>query len=355
MELGATWEYKVDGGSWTAGAGTSFNATAGSHTYSVRQTDSAGNVSIASTNVTYVFDTTAPTCTITDNVSATTATGTITYTFTFNEAVSGFDASDIIITNTEIHSPSSEDTRYTAGTFTKVNDKTYTYTITPDGGTGTLHVDVATGGFDDISGNTNTVDTTSVDQRYSVISMGNQGNLINGIQVEGNWYYYWDRSGDGTRANTQGSSNGTMSSYSTDYATMDWLESTFFGSSAGTVITESNRTFTLDGVSVKLPTANGGTAYPNGINNNQPGTSYSDNGATSNGTTSTYNDLLAIWDAYNGTGTETSINGTPTGWNAGTYWSATPSASGHAYVDLYDGYVHDSNDNSTHYVALQVL
>jgi hypothetical protein len=51
--------------------------------------------------------------------------------------------------------------------------------------------------------------------------------------------------------------------------------------------------------------------------------------------------LLAIWDAKNGTGTGTNING-------------TPSASGHANVGLNDGYVYD-NFVFGIYVALQVL
>jgi hypothetical protein len=136
---------------------------------------------------------------------------------------------------------------------------------------------------------------------------------------------------------------------------MDWLESTFFGSSAGTVITESNRTFLINGVSVALPTANGGLAYPAGISDYQPGTNYSDSGSTSNGTTSTYNELLAIWDAYNGTSTSTGSNGTPSGWNGTYYWSASPSSTGHYRVDLYNAYVSESNDTNTQYVALQVL
>ncbi len=69
LESGATWEYQIDGGSWTAGSGTSFNATAGSHSYKVRQTDTAGNVGAESTAVTYNLDTIAPTMDQTTNIS----------------------------------------------------------------------------------------------------------------------------------------------------------------------------------------------------------------------------------------------------------------------------------------------
>ena len=181
----------------------------------------------------------------------------------------------------------------------------------------------------------------------AVIDLGTSGKLINGVQVEGNWYYYWDRSGDGT--------NGVV-----DRTTHDVLDGLFTQDIAGIAnpgidTTDTYRYATLNGVHLALPTANGGTAYPNGINANQPGTAYTDAGATSNGTTSSYNELLAIWDAYNGTGTGTNINGTPSGWQAYGYWSATPSASGHAYVYLYYGFVLDDYDTVNNYVALQVL
>ena len=209
-------------------------------------------------------------------------------------------------------------------------------------------------GIDTLSEIQRIFDTSSL-AGQNMIELGSYGNLIKGVQVEGKWYYYWDRSGDGTSADTQGSSNGTTSSYATDTMTMDWIESTFLESSTGTVITESNRTFSINGVSVALPTANGGVAYPGSINNIQPGTSYTDAGATTNGTTSTYNDLLAIWDAYNGTTTGTNVSGTPSGWTAGGYLSASPSSYGHAGVNLYNGHVGDGGNNDNLYVALQVL
>ena len=45
----------------------------------------------------------------------------------------------------------------------------------------------------------------------------------------------------------------------------------------------------------------------------------------------------------------------PSGWNNNNYWSATPSASGHASVYLLSGYVGDGNDNTADYVAFEVL
>ncbi len=192
----------------------------------------------------------------------------------------------------------------------------------------------------------------------SIIDLGGFGKLIAPVQVEGAWYYYWDRSGDGTSANT-GSLNG--SDDTTDHNVLDGIfKSTLAEVNAGTVGTGTDTTdliryATLNGVKVALPTANGGVAYPQGIDDFQNGTSYTDAGASTNGTTSSFNELLAIWDAYNGTGTERFANGTPTGWRAAGYWSATPSASGHGVVNLNNGYVVASSDFNDFFVALQVL
>ena len=188
----------------------------------------------------------------------------------------------------------------------------------------------------------------------AMIDLGADGKLIAPVKVEGNWYYYWDRSGDGSNANS-GSLNGGL-----DYTTHDVLDGIFNQDINGTVggagnTTDIYRYATLNGVHLALPTANGGMAYPSGINAYQPGTAYTDAGATSNGTTGTYDELLAIWDAYNGTSTGTNIDGTPSGWQASSYWSATPSASGHADVTLDFGNVVDDNDIINGYVALQVL
>jgi hypothetical protein len=181
-----------------------------------------------------------------------------------------------------------------------------------------------------------------------VISLGSTyGNLIAPVQVEGTWYYHWDRSGDGTSGGA-------------DTVNHDVLDSLFQydingNLNAGTDTTDTYRYATLNGVRLALPTANGGLAYPQGIGNNQNGTSYTDAGSSSNGTSSSFNELLAIWDAYNGTGTGTGTQGTPPGWLAGAYWSATPSGSGHARVGLDTGNVSAFADSINGYVALQVL
>ena len=95
---------------------------------------------------------------------------------------------------------------------------------------------------------------------------------------------------------------------------------------------------TLGGVSLTLPEF-GMAAFSAGY---KPGTA-----VTGGGVNPTYDGLLAIWDAYNGSGTATGVAGVPTGWYYGYYWSATPSPSGHALVYLNSGRVNDGSDSSS--------
>ncbi len=69
-------------------------------------------------------DTIAPSITITDDETGvgSIVDGDITYTFTFNEAVTGFSADDIMVSNGE------------KGTFTTVSSTVYTLVITPTAG-----------------------------------------------------------------------------------------------------------------------------------------------------------------------------------------------------------------------------
>ena len=213
------------------------------------------------------------------------------------------------------------------------------------------------------AGNSNaaTLGVTQSLAGQSTIDLGSYGKLIAPVQVEGKWYYYWDRSGDGTIADSGSLNNGQ------DTVTHNTLDSLFNkdinGTSNSTVAnadglfgtTETYRYATLNGVKVALPTANGGLAYPQGIGNFQNGTSYTDAGPSTNGTSSSFDELLAIWDAYNGTGSAVGSSGNPTGWWANNYWSATSSASGHVFVNFGSGGVGDVSDNFNTYVALQVL
>ena len=61
LEVGATWQYKIGAGAWNDGGGDTFAlGDDGSYDVQVRQTDVAGNSSVASSVVTLVVDKTAP-------------------------------------------------------------------------------------------------------------------------------------------------------------------------------------------------------------------------------------------------------------------------------------------------------
>ena len=199
----------------------------------------------------------------------------------------------------------------------------------------------------------------------AVIDLGSYGMLIAPVRVEGAWYYYWDLSGDGTNADA-GSLN-----YGRDTVQHSVLDVIFTSTLAevnagatgtGTATTDLIRYATLNGVKVALPSANGGLEYPEGIDMAQYGTTYSDV-LGGNQTTSSFNELLAIWDAWNGVGNGEAddaryIRGLPTDWYGGRYWSATPSGSAYVYVDLSQGRVVGPTAFDAYiprYVALQVL
>lgn len=112
-------------------------------------------------------DTTPPTVTITDNVSAASATGDVTFTFTFSENTgTSFAASDITVTGG------------TKGTFTLVSGTSATLVVSPAAdSSGTIAVSVAASAFTDQAGNANTAAATaSQDFNTVVVSPGSTGN-----------------------------------------------------------------------------------------------------------------------------------------------------------------------------------
>lgn len=177
-----------------------------------------------------------------------------------------------------------------------------------------------------------------------MIDLGTYGLLIAPVHVGGKWFYYWDRSGDGTSADT-GALNGGV-----DDTTHDVLDGIFnrdINGVANTTVqnydgnygtTNVYRYGTLNGVQVILPTV--GTSNLSEFLN--------DNGS--------YVDLAAIWDSYNAGNTGYNASGTPDGWATGSYYhSATPSATGHAAIDLFNGgQIGDPFDNVQSFVVLQV-
>ena len=200
-----------------------------------------------------------------------------------------------------------------------------------------------------------------------IIDLGTNGKLIKPVQVDGGkWYYFWDRSGDGTSANTGLLNNG--SDLVDHYALNGIFNQDVHGIVGGSgKTTDVYRFATLNGVRVALPTVGAVTAPPlgpNGANSCQPGTAIGSSTPAqgSNSLNPNYDDLLAIWDAYNGISTGTNLEGTPPGWSsASDYPSATESWGQHAVVRMSDTYgaagatFENTNDAFSYSVALQVL
>ncbi len=131
--------------------------------------DTAGNGNEASSS-SVTFDSSRPSLTIT--TSADPANGPFTATFTFSEAVTGFEVSDITITNG------------TVGTLTTSDNITYTSTITPTTSfTGSLTLDVFENLAEDSAGNGNTPAsqrTIAVDQSRPNVSITAPSGPVNG-------------------------------------------------------------------------------------------------------------------------------------------------------------------------------
>ena len=214
----------------------------------------------------------------------------------------------------------------------------------------------------------------------AVIDLGAQyGKLIHPVQVDGgHWFYFWDVSGDGTSADKKGAGYANICDCVTldwldqiqnlTYMTDDWLDQIFQQDVNGRIEGENGapvvyndgdtdntyRFATLNGVKLALPTIGDGSDFIHYDFDYDYGGYRPGSRVTGNTANSAYDDYLAIWDAYNGTGTGTGMDGTPGGWfDNVSYWSATPSASGHALIDLDSGYVTDVIDSYV-YVAVEV-
>ena len=132
----------------------------------------------------------------------------------------------------------------------------------------------------------------------NIIDLGNLGDLVSPVQVEGKTYM--------VLTTTKGKKHTWE-----DRISMVELQRKFFG---GEKVTEENNICEVNGHKLRLPTKD---------------------------------EMLAIRQHF---------NGTPSGWDTySNYWSATPSGSGHAYVSLAGGVVYDYDGNFSYYVAFEVL
>jgi hypothetical protein len=191
------------------------------------------------------------------------------------------------------------------------------------------------------------------------IDLGAIGQLIAPVQVEGKWYYHLDRNEDGTIAGDAY----TLSDANT-YPLSEIYElfKQDVNGVAGSSTNDTYRYATVNGVKLALPTL--GTSATEGL---MDGTALADPSQTN----PSYDDLSAIWDAYNGTlvgsyagqdldgsnrGSGNITSGAPSTWVNGSFVTATPwpSSTDHAALRVYDGLVFN-HANWPVNVALHVL
>jgi hypothetical protein len=339
LETGATRTFAINGA--TATSTYTAPTTDGAYSVVVTDTDIAGNTSIVTK--TFTLDSTAPTftsattATAPENIIATTAiyTAAAMDTSMLTYAISGIDSALFNINATTGEVKFNASPNFELPTDSGANN-IYDFTVRA--------TDTANNFTDQTVAFT--VTDRVVEAGQSIIDLGSYGKLIAPVQVDGKWYYFWDRNGDGA-ANT------TLTNGTRDYTTHDFLDALFRHDINGVTntsavnadghigTTNDYRFATLNGVNLALPTVGDGTI------NATSAKFLADN--------QTYTDLVEIWDTHN-TGYRTS--GTPIGWDNYIYWSATPSTEGHATVDYRDGEVYTklySNDQDYNYVALQVL
>ncbi|MBY4677651.1 DUF4214 domain-containing protein [Marinobacterium arenosum] len=350
----------------TANTDTELAATGLSDgTYKVYTVDASGNLSTASTNSVTV-DTTAPMVDATTPIAAGSSTEGGSYdaddkfTLKFNEPVkvSSLTAGDITVSNSH-----SLGTGAALAASDAVDGYARTFELTLGNGTTVAVKDTLTftaAKVEDAAGNSASSNAVFTVPAPPIIDLGNYGKLIAPVNVDGKWYYHWDRSGDGTSADNGSLNNGY------DTVSHDVLDSIFVFDIDGnqkTGATDNNndglyenvdtdntyRYAELNSVKLALPTMGESSV----IQGPRPGTAVNN---TPNGETNdTYDDLLAIWDAHNGTETNTIINGAPSDWKSSNYWSATPSGSGHAFINLNVGTVHDDHDAFNMNVVLELV
>ena len=180
---------------------------------------------------------------------------------------------------------------------------------------------------------------------------GTSAQLIKPIQVDGgHWYYILDANGDGAINGSDQINHNILD---------DILNKTLDTTFDPTKDPLSQNTYTFDNLTAKLatigvanPTA--GTQY---VNNTGIGSNMGDNTENAN-----YNDLLAIWDAYNTQYTPyMKINAIVNGvqvehyWPSQDYWSADLSATGSHYVMGPGGSIRTAADTDVHYAVFEVI
>jgi hypothetical protein len=367
LESNSAWQYKVDSGSWTNGSGSSFTLSNDGllHSYVVHQTDQAGNLGGDSAPSSYTLDTTAPTATVTAATLSNSASATIQST----EAGSAYlVASTVTVTNLASITGAADD-HWNTVSISTANSNTNLPLAGLVDGTYHLYTTDAAGNLSAASSSALTVSSITAGQ--AIIDLGANGKLIAPVLVDGHWFYYWDRSGDGTNGGSDTVTHNVLDAlFNHDINGVTNTTVANADTAFGTTDTYRYNT-TLSTLKLALPTygdsldgsSNAANLGWHDLNQTSIGNAVASLGDPS--INPTYNDLLAIWDAYNGTGTATDASNAgngdvgvpPATWVAAgsAYWSATTTTSGHAATSLDYGIVTDNADTGTFNVLIQVV
>ncbi|WP_047551064.1 beta strand repeat-containing protein [Methylotenera sp. G11] len=191
--------------------------------------------------------------------------------------------------------------------------------------------------------------------RVDAIDIGT-GLLTHGIQVEGNWYFYWDTNGDGTTTVIDQAAHDTIDSLF-NYDVNGVQNTTVLNADGMYGTTETYRfaaSGSYNGYKLALLTygigvdGSGNALFPTVPALGDGGVT----GETAVANPAVYNDLTAIWDAFN-----SGINGSagiPQGWGD-SFWSSTPAVGGHVGVNFSGAYVASEMGVTHNYLALQVF
>lgn len=169
----------------------------------------------------------------------------------------------------------------------------------------------------------------------AVIDLGDYGNLIFPVQLAGRWYYYWDRSGDGT--SDYGLANVEDDAFNHDELDVIFTEDVNGHQNTGSNTDNTFRYATINGVRLALPSLGDGQSNISSIYY------LADHGD--------YTDMADIWGSFNsGNGTI----GAPSGWRRYDYWTASPASSGHVAINFYNGSVYQVPSNLEDIFSLSV-
>ena len=169
--------------------------------------------------------------------------------------------------------------------------------------------------------------------------IGDKAQLINPIQVDGGrWYYILDTDGDGKA----------------DLVNHEALDKVL-NAAADTINLpgdDTKRSYTFGTLTAKLATI--GVTGGEGVTDAHTGTSIGVLKTGDNTVNDKYNDLLAIWDAYNGKDQQ-DMSFTDDYWPSSEYWAADLESAGRHYYMTQAGVAKSVEDNSARYVVFEVI